>query len=52
MMWVDMANLIIKESLKVDVHKKEHKSWSPNEALLLQAELHIDSCIVNSIMKS
>lgn len=49
--WVKMTHLFIRECLKHGPQKRETRTWSPSEALLLGANIHTSSKTVNSILK-
>lgn len=41
--WVDMVGVLMRDSLKIGIQKKERKRWTPSEALLLHASMRIAS---------
>lgn len=50
--WVAMAEILICDNLKSGALKRKRKRWSPNEALLLHADVCTKSNMVNCILKS
>lgn len=50
--WVAMVGILIGDSLNSGVHKKERRSWTPTEALLLWAQVNTSFGTVNCILCS
>lgn len=50
--WVEMAGILIKDSLWSSTHKNERRVWTSSEALLFQVDIHTASRIVNHILRS